>query len=266
MKKIKIIIMLIIVIVLCGCGKEENYETLKDKVKVGDYILLSSDNKEYIAKKEDTGCESDQTISFDNIKYWVVTNKTEYSLELYSLTVSKDELCFKGRSGYANYIYVLNDLVKSYSNKLIVGSRHFGYSNQTEKITDYTCLKNHYDCEYNGKNTEEYGYGDEGYLEDYKTAKFKGILAIGTDEYHLAHYWIASRKIYSAESLLVYYMARYASAGSNFDVKTEVLYEDSSNTKNSEYCHSVRPIIYISNDAKIVSGDGESVETGYVIK
>ena len=270
MKNKKILILLVLVLCMCGCGKNENYEKLKDKVKVGDYVNITVENNTYVAKQQFTGADNDQNISLANLTDWIVINTSVNSIELMSLNVTNDELCFNGKIGYKNYIYVLNDLSKSFNDSYVIGGRAFGYRNQTEKIEDDTCIDNSSLCEnkkeYNKPPVEELGLGDEDYTEDYNLSKQLNVLSAGNNKYSSNHYWVASRGVYNGSP--VYYMGKYVDAGRNLKITTEVLYENSMffGKKDSEHCHSVRPIIIISPDSSIISGDGQTKATAYNIK
>ena len=272
MKKNKIIILLFLALYLCGCSKNENYEKLKDKVKVGDYINIIEKNNTYIAKHQFTGTDNDQNISLANLNDWIVIKSSSNSIELMSLNVTDDELCFNGKTGYKNYIYVLNDLSKSFNGSYVIGGRAFGYKNQTEKIENDTCIDNTSLCEnkkeYNQQPVEALGFGDEEYKDDYDLSKKLNVLSAGNNKYSSNHYWVASREIHIYNISPVYFMGKYVDATRNLDITTEVLYEDSMSfgKKNNEHCHSVRPIIIISPDSSIISGDGQTKETAYNIK
>lgn len=272
MKKSILTILLygILITGLTGCNN--NYTKLKDEVEVGDYIYFQPKSKQYIADSKYTGAESNQSISVEKLNTWIVTKINAASIEVMSINVTDDELCFNGKTGYMNYIYVLNDFSDSFKqNNGVINGRAFGYSNQSEIITDDVCIENYYLCKnkerYNGVEVEELGLGDENYYDDYELASNMNILMAGNQTYGSTKYWVASREVSSTTP--TYWMGKYVDSGRNLRISTEVLYETDSlfsETKNDEHCHSVRPILTIDLDTNIISGDGKSIETAYKLK
>ena len=272
MKKTILTILLCGVLILGITGCNNNYTKLKDEIKIGDYIYFQPELKEYIADSKYTATKSNQSISVENLNTWIVTKINAASIEVMSINVTDDELCFNGKTGYMNYIYVLNNFSNSFKqNSGVINGRAFGYNNQTEIITDDICIENYYLCEnkekYNGVEVEKLGLGDENYYDDYEMASNMNILMAGNQTYSSANYWVASREV--SLTTPTYWMGKYVDAARNLRITKEVLYETDSlfsETKNNEHCHSVRPILTIDLDTNIISGDGESIETAYKLK
>ena len=72
-----------------------------------------------------------QTINPSELDLWRVIKKNEDgSIEVISENTSNEEIHFYGKTGYINYIGVLNEIARAYKNE--VGSRYMGYNGQTE--------------------------------------------------------------------------------------------------------------------------------------
>ena len=108
-----------------------------------------------------------------------------------------------GKEGYKNYVGYLNVLASQYETSgITVGSRHFGYSNQTEYITSDTYFVNPapWTCSTGGTCTpdpddyEAYGGGDTGYLDDYNLVNtVLGTRVANKVSGSASTYWMASR-------------------------------------------------------------------------
>ena len=161
-------------------------------VNVGDYIKMTPTSTSYTLPNELSGCDGTSNTCIQNeinpseLNIWRVIKKNEDgTVDVVSEYVSSKEVSFYGKTGYINYIKALNEVAAQYTNeKYVSRTRHIGYSNQTEVITDTSkleqtiapwtkrtslynqwtgCDTNIYLC---GED-ESLGAGDIGYETDY---------------------------------------------------------------------------------------------------
>ena len=166
---------------------------------------------------------------------------------------------FRGLVGYKNYVGYLNTIASHYETSgVTVGSRHFGYSNQTEIISSDTYFVNPapWTCATGGScspdpdDYEAYGGGDTGYLDDYDLVNTvlgkREANKVGTSV--SSEYCMASR-YYSYAGVNTYgWYARIVSTGTvyNKELYYYSLYNsDLTFITSNSYC-SVRPIVTLS--------------------
>ena len=114
------------------------------KVELGDYIKMTPTSTSYTLPNELSGCDGtsntciQNTLNPSELNLWRVIRKNEDgTVDMVSEYVSSVEVYFYGKTGYINYIKALNEVAAQYTNeKYVARTRHIGYSNQTEVITD----------------------------------------------------------------------------------------------------------------------------------
>ena len=100
------------------------------------YIAPTSTN--YTISKDLTGYSADQIINPSELNLWRVIRKNEDgTVDVVSEYVSNERIFFSDKTGYINYIGTLNTIAAQYTNsKFVKKTKHLGYSNQTEFITN----------------------------------------------------------------------------------------------------------------------------------
>ncbi len=185
---------------------------LKSTPEVGDYIKMTPTLRSFATDKTKTGYGSSQTIYPYKVNLWrVIKVNNDGTIEMVSNEPSSEEIDFYGKAGYMNYIGYLNVLASKYENsKYTVGSRHMGYSNQTEYLTDDTKLNEMrpWTCSTgescHPENYESLGGGDLGYVNDINLVQ--NVYGKLRSTYK---YFIASRTYEGATSGLWYFRPRY---------------------------------------------------------
>ena len=231
-----------------------------------------------------TGYTSNQTINPSELNIWRVIRKNEDgTVEAVSEYVSSTQIYFSREAGYINYIKTLNIIATQYTNdKYVSSTRHIGYSNQTETITDTSKLDqktppwtiNTSDQnQWTGCNVssflcgtdEELGAGDIGYETDYNLVNnvYKTMLAT-TPNGVAAPYWLASRYYEYYLSHSWGFFGRFVTASGSFYYENWRIFNYWHNVQdNGVTKFSVRPIITLKSDIQITSSDGKSVEKAY---
>lgn len=222
---------------------------------LGDYILYTPSSTFVKTDTYYTNDSVSKVISPNELKLWriIKKNNSENTVDVVSVYVSSTKVPFNGKRGYQNFIWYLNFLASQYEKEnYTVGSRYFGYSNQTERIKtvgNFSCSTGE-GCH----PDESRGGGDTGYLSDYELLR----KSFGTVEAYdangdKARYWVASRLYtYNSESGNYYLRLRYI----DDLIRFKTLF--SKNTSDKSASCSLRPIVVLRSDLPCVSGDGRS--------
>ncbi len=110
---------------------------LYDEAELGDYVVYKPSNESYTISKDLTGGSKDATIIPSNFSEWRVIRKTADSIEVVADKTGDGWIEFGSDIGYKNLIGILNLASKQMETPgITTGSRHMGYSNQTEYCTD----------------------------------------------------------------------------------------------------------------------------------
>ncbi len=218
----------------------------KNTPDVGDYIQMTPTITRFTTDRNKTGYLSylsTSTIYPSRVNMWrVIRKNSDGTIEIVSAEPTPETVAFATITGYVNYIGYLNVLASKYENsKYTIGSRHMGYSNQTEYITDTSKLttseSNAWTCatgeSCHPENQENLGGGDFGYVTDYNLLKNINAISMAKDYYVASRYvdygdWFECRTI--EDGLLTSDAVAYWSSG-----KLE--------TSFSEY--SLRPILIL---------------------
>lgn len=173
--------------------------------QVGDYVQMTPSLTSFSTDKTKTGNSSVQTIYPRKLNLWcVIRVNSDGTIEMVSVNSSPETVTFDGKVGYMNLVGYLNVLASKYENsKYTAGSRHMGYSNQTEYITDQTKVTlttAPWSCSTGSschpENEENLGGGDVGYTTDVNLVRS----ALGTLVGGNGDYWLASRYYYYSTS------------------------------------------------------------------
>ena len=265
---------------------------LSDKVELGDYIRMTPTSTSYTPPGELTGCMNDANctqnkLNPSELNLWRVIRKNEDgTVDAVSEYVSSSAIIFTGKTGFINLVRGLNMIASQYTDGVHVArTRHMGYSNQTQTITDRSkidsviatwkkdtsnynqwldCDSNFYLC---GMN-EPLGAGDIGYEIDYNLVnEVYGTVKGQTKDDVSMMYWLASRayRYYPSNGGQMFGVNHVWNSGIKnmwgiFDYSTGGKYRE--NKPN----FSVRPIVTIRSDVLLVSGDGKSVDTAYAFE
>ena len=110
----------------------------KTTLAVGDYVSYTPSKTSYTTDTSKTGYSSTQTINPSELNLWrVFSVNQDGTADIVSVNVSSVDIYFEGLTGYLNYIGYLNVLASQYETSgITVGSRHYGYTDQTEYITN----------------------------------------------------------------------------------------------------------------------------------
>ena len=222
--------------------------------QVGDYLQMTPTLRSFTTDKTKTGNSSSQTIYPYKVNLWrVIRKNSDGTIEVVSAKSTTESITFRGSTGYMNYIGYLNVLASKYENSnYTVGSRHMGYSNQTEYITDSSRITvskaNAWTCSTGGschpENQENLGGGDTGYTTDYNLVNSIGALN-GMKDYFLASRYVSGGwyygRVIKSGSLSTGYLAYWSSS-------------DSLNLTSSTYY--LRPILVLKANINYVPSAG----------
>lgn len=199
---------------------------LKTTLALGDYVSLTPKLSSFTTSTTNTGYTSTQTINPQELNLWrVIKLNNDGTVDIISEHVSSTSIYFRGLTGYKNLVGYLNVLASKYENSdFTIGSRYFGYNNQTEYITanDNTYFGATPPWTSNtGTNTiEAYGGGDTLYTTDYELINTVLGTRVATNPSGVeTGYWMASRYYSYSSSTTYYWYGRYVNisgiAGSN---------------------------------------------------
>ena len=239
------------------------------KFKIGDYVSMTPTKTTFTVPMTLTGYDSNQTINPSELKLWrVIRINSDNTVDMVSEYVSSVDVYFKGQTGYQNLIGTLNYIAKQYENqKYTSGSRHMGYSNQTEYITDTTALTSTTAPQTAStlssnvtSATEAKGLGDMGYETDYNLVK----TALGTTEAYVVgtkgsgYYWLASRAYRYGFSTDWDFNYRSIDASGSLNEYNALYYYGFDRFYTNSNSEAVRPIVTLKSGVKASSGNGSS--------
>ena len=193
---------------LTTCPSDKICFPKKSTLALGDYVSYTPAKTSYTTDTSKTGYTSTQTINPSELNLWrVLSINGDGTVDIISEYVSSTSVYFRGQEGYKNFVGYLNVLASQYETSgVTVGSRHYGYSNQTEYITSDTYFVNPapWTCSTGGTCTpdpddyEAYGGGDTGYLDDYNLVNtvLGTWIATNREDGPELTYWSASRDYY----------------------------------------------------------------------
>ena len=277
---------------------EEAIETLvngscsSSPFKLGDYIEMTPTSTSYTPDNTITGLvEYDtkqgnpsgttvsNTLNPSQLNVWrVIKINPDCTVEVVSEYASNAKIKLAAKSGYQNYVYVLNEAAKQYANTTYTlnpttapdgAFRSIGYSNQTQQITDTTRLddltlgQTNGAWFYKGSGEEELGGGDTGFGKDLQLlndadvsirAHSKGS-SVNRSSY--VNYWLASREYYWSTSTTNYWsFCLWYVHYEDYVTSENIIYADGSIFTYSMRDASLRPIITLKAGLSIASGQG----------
>ena len=240
-----------------GCPIGYGCYQKKSTLALGDYVSYTPTKTSYTTNTSKTGYTSTQTINPSELNLWrVLSINGDGTVDIISEYVSSTNVYFSGQEGYKNYIGYLNVLASQYETSgVTVGSRHFGYSNQTEYITSdayfvnpapWTCSTGR-TCTPDPDDYEAYSGGDTGYLDDYYLVNtVLGTRVANKVGGSASNYWMASREYYYNSAARYYWNARGVySSGSNSSSNL-YSYVGSGFVTSSSY-NALRPIVRLKS-------------------
>ncbi len=233
--------------------------------KPGDYVKMTPTSTSYTITKELTGYNTDIIINPSELNLWRVINvNSDGTLDLVSVYLSSTIVFFKGKTGYQNFTYVLDQIAAQYANsKYTVATRNMGDNGQTKTITDTSILnsttlpQSSSTSNLNVNSTNEAkGLGDIEYQKDYNLVKN----AIGTLKTNIvgkreAYYWLASRcYIYESSSNWIFSGLKIDNWGNLSSAN--LYYNNNGVLTDSEDNAVIRPIVTLKANLVPSSGSG----------
>ena len=228
---------------------------LSSVAAVGNYISYTPTVQNYAIAGSLTGVSGSQNINPSELNLWrVIKRNSDGTIELVSEYASSKQLSFNGRTGYKNYVGVLNTIAKQYETSGITSaSRYFGYHGQTEYVSICTASS----C------TEPNGGEDNGPSDDVdlvtKAIGNAKANAKGTETG--VSYWLSRRYYYcSTWGNIEYWIYVINSAGA-----TGLSIDDGCRLCGTSYggdvtkSHNLRPIVVLNSGLKAIgTGTKES--------
>ena len=233
--------------------------------QLGDYIKMTPTVTSYKIDSSKTGFEYDITLNPSEVDTWrVIKINEDKTAEMIAYTLPSNEIGFNGKTGYKNYVGYLNEIAKQFENsKYTIGSRHYGYNNQTEYLTDdsvYTIdtpWKVDYTKIASSKEEEKQGAGDIGFVKDFNLVS-RALKTMGTNGY----YFVASRR-YSNESNGSFGIRKQSPSSNTIDyTNSNTLYSNMGNS-TSYTTAKVRPILTLK--AGLTPSGSGTAEDPYVL-
>ena len=232
---------------------------LKNTPDVGDYIQMTPTLRSFTTDKAKTGHSSTETIYPYKMNMWrVIRKNSDGTIEIVSVNSSPESINLGGKLAYMNLVGYLNELASKYENSnYTIGSRHMGYSNQTEYITDdakliqtttapWTCSTGQ-SC--HPENSESIGGGDLGYTTDVQL-----VQSVFTNlSCENGNYWLASRYYYYSSSSSWAFRHRTVE-GSSVDYDYTYIYRGNFTTYSDSF--HLRPILILKSGISFTPATG----------
>lgn len=250
--------------------------------KIGDYIDMTPTSDSYTVDqnlRSDDGSATAVTLDPSELNVWrVIKVNSDCTVEVVSEYVSTQSVQFKGKNGYLNYVYVLNEIAKQYaayptytldpSTAPDGAFRNVGYDGQTKQITDLTRIDDTTLGTASGawyqkitplNGEESKGGGDQGYTTDLKLIDDAGLSIVaykkGTTTPTI--YWLASRLFYWDGISYWSFNARYVNNYGYINAYN-LWYRGGSSFSAGSINYAVRPIVTLKSGLTKPPGDGTS--------
>lgn len=267
--------------------------------KLGDYIEMTPTSTEYMPDVNFTGgnINNQNTLNPSYNNLWrVIKINDDCTVEVISEYLTNQKVNLFGKTGYKNFIYALNEVAKQYANLSYTldpedantpdgAFRNFGYSNQTQIITNDIRLNdtslNSEGLPWYRKKTgerfveEKFGGGDFGYASDFLLLNEADVPIIATvargplpPSTAYAEYYISSRYFTFINVSSWRYCLRVISPayGQQSDFTFVPIYQYLSSSFSEVVTrYYARPIITLKADINVASGDGTST-SHYVLE
>ena len=263
-------------------------KSIAEKVEIGDYVRMTPTATSFTPPSSITGYTGNAqgTLNPSELNLWRIIKKNEDgTVEMVSDKVSSTVVYFQGKEGYINLVGGLNEIAAQYTNsKYVESTRHIGYSNQTEKITDTSKLNQTVlwtsgtsvltpawgqECFGLCGTDENLGAGDIGYEIDYNLVNgVYGTMEANNPSGIATTYWLASRYFFfvSSSSSIWRLQGRFVSSTGELKADSLTRNDENDGYFNTACSSAVRPIVTIKADVQIVSGDGQEEATAYTFE
>lgn len=256
-----------------------NIDATNAGLKVGDYVAYNVDTNQYISDGQYTGTDENaiySVFSGNEIKwrvFYIDEVKNEMAIIPENLTTYM--LTLKGENGYNNAVKILNDIADTlFSNDAYKASARALNIEDIQKISnnignlrgDNYASKKMYEGVYypnivtqNISNSSQISFFKGNSLAnriETTNSFYQGTLEIDDIYKELLPnqtFWLASRAISNDENSISYYISTL-NIGNNITVGGSKLFE-SDQTRYSE-THALMPVVTISRNIQIISGDG----------
>ena len=247
---------------------------------LGDYVEFTPTSSSYPVDTTLRGNATAVTLDPSELSLWrVIRINPDCTVEVVSEYVSTNTVQFKGKVGYQNYVYMLNEIAKQYANTPTYtldpatapdgAFRNVGYDGQTLKITDTTRLNDQtlgtttgawYNKSSDMPGVEEnLGGGDFKFATDLKLLSDAGVSTVAY-KYNTTtktDYWLGSRLFVWGSTSFWYFNARYVN--SNGLINSTYLYRwNNSSFDMNNIAYSVRPVVTLKSGLTPPNGDGTS--------
>jgi len=239
-------------------------------LSLGDYVSYTPTKTSATTNTSYTGYTSSQTINPSELNLWrVLSINADGTVDLISEYASSVSIYFSGKTGFLNLTGELNRLASQYETSgKTVGSRIFGYSGQTEFITDVSnfVYPSVWKNSTKDNSYEGVGGGDKLYLRDYNLVNeilgTRSVYKSGTTSY--VAYWTASRFYVYTDDGYFRWNGRYVSSSEN-SIGSYILYKyNNSSFSSGQNGYALRPIVTLKSGLQF-TGNGTS-GSPYVIK
>ena len=211
-------------------------------VPIGSYISLTPTSTSYTISKDLTGYTKDVVIHPNKLNLWrVIKINIDGSVDAVSVYVDNVIIYISGLEGCRNFIGTLQTIASQYQNtKYTTATRSMGYEGQSAYCSSDT------GCIGNGKDT----------LEDETLVKnlFGDVVTTPPGGTSILYSWRTYRKVTS--NSCEFMKLQDDGALGFYTLKDGSTYSTGS---------TIRPIITIKGSANVVSGDGKSVSSPYIL-
>ena len=241
-------------------------------LQLGDYIIMTPTSKSYNIAATKTGYSIDQTINPSELNCWRVIEKDSSGYtSVVSEYVSSTDVYFTGKTGYINYVALLNEIASQYKNtKYTTSTRYTGYNGQTKTITDTskidevhwqlwktdTCEATETSSDCHKNQYETLGGGDILYQYDYDLIK----TALGTLKANRVNtntptgYYLSSR-VWAYGNAVSYFWGRAVNESGT--LRFTVLWSSGSSNYGSGWItskpvYALRPIVTLKSGIKAI--------------
>ena len=242
---------------LTVCPNDKICLPKKSTLEPGDYISYTPTKTSYTTDTSKTGYTSSQTINPSELNLWrVLSINGDGTVDIISEYASSTNVVFSGKEGYKNLVGYLNVLASQYETSgITIGSRHYGYKNQTEYITSDTYFVNPapWTCSTGGTctpdpdNYEAYGGGDAKYTSDYylvnKVLATNVAHKVGSSA---TNYWMASRYYRYGSATYYYWNARIV-VSNGYSDNVYLYYNNSGSFLTQSVGSALRPIVTLKS-------------------
>lgn len=250
---------------------------LSSTVSLGDYIKMTPTSTSYEIDTSKTGYSGTEQaiLNPSELDTWrVIKINTDGTIEMVSEYVSSTGIYFANKIGHQNFIGYLNEISKQYENSnYTIASRHMGYSNQTEYITDTSILDKtsvpqieNTSIDNVTPTTESQGLGDFQYQNDLDLVNTacNGLISSGVGTTTPTAYWLSSRYYVNAYNNVIWYFNGRAIDENGNLGGFSIFYFEYGSLKSNLNGKPIRPILTLKSNITSFSGKG-TAEQPYIL-